>query len=326
MAKPLNGKQLKDEKLTQLRIAQLALIPVFVMASGCHFFAPKQELPQVFSATPTLEQITGSINENTKRAKQIEGNVTVSMDGLPNLKGNLALEQPRNLRIQAGVLGISELGVDIGSNDDVFWVWSKASGAGMEPMLLYANHEEFARSDAAKTLPIQPKWIVEALGLVTFDPADQHQGPFPNKGRYEVRSTLNSPKGAITRTVLVNQKTGVIEQMALYDAQNQMIAYANSTKFQYDPETNVKIPRHVDIFFLDPTGKQIKLTIAASRNGYRINQIWGDPDLLWKMPQPADVRILDISRVPVATQAPSNIEANGNGERAAMPPRGYQYR
>ena len=292
------------------------------------------KLPEVLLPDATLEQITSTINQNTSNAKQISSRVKLEMDGVPaRLEGQLALEQPRNLRIEAGVLGISELGVDIGSNDEFFWVWSKAAAGGMEPVLLYARHEEFARSPAARSLPIQPQWIVQALGLIKFESTDNHQGPFPrDDGRLEIRSTIQSPRGMITRVVAVNRKSGVMEQLAFYDDQNQIIAFANAESYEYYEEQQVRLPRHVKIVFTDPQRNRIQMSISLGK--FTVNNTWGDPALLWKMPRPTDVKTLDISRANLTSQnqphSPGGTTPLGNGNhlptRTAEPPRGYQYR
>ena len=323
-----------NQRLTQLLIATVTL----TSASGCKFLEGLQHrrdpaLPVVFEQPPSLEQLTESINENTSRLKQLEAHVTVSLDGLPNLNGNLALERPRNLRLRAGVMGIAELGVDIGSNDELFWVWSRASGAGAGPVLIYARHQEFAESDAAKQLPIQPQWIVQALGLVTSESSDQHQlGNRRPDGRIEIRTTLRTTRETITRVVVVEPRSGAIRQLALYDQQGKRIAYANAMRYQFDAEQQVKIPRYVEVYFPDPAGGQVKL--AISLRSHKINQLSGEPKLLWKMPQPADVKTIDISRIPIAGRSavPGTGQANFPGAntaqttRTAGPPRGYQYR
>ena len=319
-------------------VLTLLISIVTTMSSGCQWFNQFRNtdppIPVAFNNTPTLEQLTTSINQNTQNVRQIQSAVKVSMDGVPaKLSGNLAIERPNKLRIEAGVLGVSELGVDIGSNDSVFWVWSKASVGGMEPIMLYSTHHDFARSNAAKSLPIQPQWITQALGLVTFEPQDEHTGPFTrNDGRVEIRSRINSPQGQTTRVVVMDPRFGVINQIAMYDSSNNRIAYANAFRYIYDQEHQVRLPRHVEIFFNDPnTRKQNKLSIAL--DNLSLNSFYGDRETIWTMPQPQDVRTIDVSKVDITQNAPANQQdvrnrprVSGLGNRMDGPPRGFQYR
>ena len=317
---------------------------VIVLSTGCswikQFRQTEPAIPMAFSNAPSLEQLTSSINKNTNNVRQIQSAVKVSMDGVPaKLTGNLAIERPNNIRIQAGVLGVPDLGVDIGSNDSVFWVWSKASVGGMEPVMLYSTHEAFSQSRAAKTIPIQPQWISQALGLVTFDSRDEHTGPFQrNDGRVEIRSRIKSPQGDVTRVVVVDPKYGTINRVTMYDSSNTRLAYADAYRYSYDAEHQVRLPRHVEIYFNDPnTGKQNKLSIAL--DSVTLNAFYGDRETIWAMPQPADVRKIDISRVNL--QPSSNVPSGNNqqsqssttrprvsglGSRLGGPPRGFEYR
>ncbi len=317
----------------------MLLMLVTTGSTGCEwlrqFRNSEPPIPVAFNNAPTLEQLTAAVNQNTENVRQIQSAVKVSMDGVPaKLSGNLALEQPKNLRIQAGVLGVPELGVDIGSNDSVFWVWSKASVGGMEPVMLYSTHRDFASSNAAKLLPIQPQWITQALGLVSFDSNDEHSGPFArNDGRVEIRSRIKTPQGLVTRVVVMDPRFGVINQIAMYDSSNNRIAYANAFRYVYNHEHQVRLPRHLEIFFNDPnTRKENKLSITL--DNVSVNSFYGDRETIWTMPRPQDVRTIDVSKINLTRGAPAGQQQNssqrprvsGLGRRLGGPPRGFEYR
>ncbi|MGC4006878.1 MAG: hypothetical protein QM811_28640 [Pirellulales bacterium] len=64
--------------------------------------------------------------------------------------------------------------LDVGSNPQDYWLWVKRN----EPKaFFYGRHDQYAQSQARQILPIEPEWLIEAFGLVTFDPAQPIEGP-----------------------------------------------------------------------------------------------------------------------------------------------------
>ena len=282
--------------------------------TGCQWMQknlqrPQAQLPVAYASLPSLDQIVSDINANTRRVQQLESRVQLSIDGVPaRLSGNFALQRPRNLRVEAGVLGMNQWGIDFGSNEELFWLWSKSAVGSMQPVILFARHDEYAVSAAAQELPFEPQWIIDALGLLELTSADQVEGPFPIEGgRLQLRSQVASPRGPMTRTVEIDARNGSILRQALYDSQNELVGWANAFNYEYDDENQVRLPRAVDVYFIDP--QQNKVKMAFTFDAWRINNFYGDPDSVWALPNPADVQRVDLSRMGANGQSQPNIDA-----------------
>ena len=248
--------------------------------TGCQIFqrfrTPPPQAPVVYDNQPTLDQMVQKLNQQAAAVNQVRAEVRVAMDGIPGrLKGTLLIERPRKLRLKAGLLGVSEMGVDVGSNDELFWVWSRASLPGQQPTLFYATHRDYQHSTLRSALPIEPTWLIDALGFVQFSPADRHEGPIlRSDGRYEIRSYQQSGSHPVIRISAIDPKYGWITQQTIYDAQGKRIAYVNSIKHKFYPEHDVSLPQQVQIHVDQPNGPPIKLTVDAE--DYSINaNLWG---------------------------------------------------
>ncbi len=302
----------------------LALISIALLNSGCAgLFKPKvtAPLPPVI-AESQLNQSTvfDTINRNTESLRQLEADVRISMTGLPSsISGTLVLERPSNLRLTAGFLGVSDLGVDIGSNDELFWIWPKTSLPGQESSIKFARHSEFAASPAFQQIRLQPRWIIDALGLITFDSSDQHSGPYPHDSAAHVKfhSQLGQGAESITREVVVNKRYGWIEQVTLYDAKGARIAYANATDHQFVDQATV-LPSFVQLNVFPVGSKPITMEFDLKR--IKLNQLYVDPAQTWQMPSPEGVEQIDITRVPLANQIDSLSDVSQFNQPAELQP------
>jgi hypothetical protein len=78
------------------------------------------------------------------------------------LNANLMFEKPLKFRMM--VYSFFGKESDIGSNDEVFWFWSKRMDP---PALFYAKHEDLYKT-RLKT-PFHPAWIREIIGVSAID-------------------------------------------------------------------------------------------------------------------------------------------------------------
>lgn len=245
--------------------------------SSCPTLRPYAEpAPVVFQSQPTLGQIIDYFNSTTMRVQQLQTTgATLKSPGIPALQANIAFERPRRFRLQAGFAGPE---IDLGSNDHLFWIWAKR---GQPPAVYFCRHDQFDYSAAREILPVRPEWIGEALGLVYFDPALVHQGPFPHgPDQLEIRSIIPSPRGNLTKITRIDAVHAWVLQQEVLDASGQRLAVAIAAQHRHDPLVGVSLPRRVDIQL--PTA-QLSFTIQVA--DYLINQPGGNPQQLWSMPQ-----------------------------------------
>jgi hypothetical protein len=280
-------------------LSLVALLFLMVTQTGCHVFrgfgTRPAPVPVVFNTPPAQTDLLAKLNEHASRVKQLQSNVMIELPGSPRLNGTLLLERPDRLRMKAGVAGMTELGFDIGSNSEVFWLWNKASVPGQPPPAIhYARQSDYHRIQQMAALPLEPQWIIDATGVVEFSPDEVHQGPYTGQdGRMRINTLRRTPDGHVTRVAVIDPKTALIMQQALYDSANRLIGYTNASNFEYFAEQQVSLPRRIEIHLTSQQDEDIKLVINATQ--FRINSFYGNPDQTWSMPTPDGVPLINLA-------------------------------
>lgn len=236
-------------------LALAACLLMLVVSSGCRmarpggpFSAGGPDAPLVIETTSSVPQIVAAVNQNSARIHSyLAPNATFSvpgMPGLPLLRGNLALERPRRFRLRAGT-ALSGGEVDLGSNDELFWLWAKRNEP---PAVYFARHDQHATGAARQMLPIEPSWIVDALGLVSLDPTVAYQGPFPRPdGTLELRSRATGPTGPIERVTVVEPTRAWVVEQHVYDQTGALLASSVAENFRYHPTAQASLPERVTV-------------------------------------------------------------------------------
>jgi hypothetical protein len=299
--------------MKSLTRALLLVVCCLTMLPGCTWWrgwARAPQAPMAFQGPPTIEQIAAHINSNPVKTLEAE-RARISLDGLPTLTARLAIERPRSLRFRVET-GLTGPELDVGSNPDMFWMWVKRNEA-----VFYARHDQFAGSNARQFLPIQPEFITEALGLMYFDPAGQHEGPIDRgNNRMEVRSKIMAPDGELTRVLVINNVYGWILEQHLYDPRGQLLASAKTSEHRHYPAEGASLPHKVEIN-LPPA--QIAFSLDVSQ--YRINALSSSPEQLFAMPKFEGSQLVDVAdpnfRPPVGPTAAA-------GARIEEPRVGFQ--
>ncbi len=229
--------------------------------------------PVMFHHTPTLAEVIQKVNQNTAAIRQLQADaVRISTPGAPSLKATLALEMPRRLRVRGDLLMSREL--DIGSNEQLFWIWGKnTTGA-----LLYAGHEEFAASPTSELLPVDPQWLIDALGLVMFDPAAQHAGPYAHgPGALEVHSQILTPRGEpLLKVTAIHVVYGWVLEQQIRDAQGRVLAAAKASNHRYYSQVGATLPDLIEVKIAPGTRNMLDIRIDVG--GYRVNELVAAPD------------------------------------------------
>ena len=298
------------------RLVGLGVIALCGLQTGCQsvsWWGPAvPQAPSVLQATPTAKDIALAISQNSQRVEQLESHARVSVQSMPAITGKLAFERPRRLRLQAKLLGVAGPGVDVGSNDEQFWIWLQTSMAGQAPLFLHANHQEFAATLSQQRTPIKPEWLIDAMGLIQIDPQAQLEGPIVRADKtWEIRLRTWTESGWLTRVLVVDQQKAWVLEQQWYDANNRVLAIAKASDFAFYPGPDVSMPRRVELTVGPRTPDQLTLTLQMA--DHRINQLSGDPSQLWAMPQPNGVQTLDIGK-------PGMWMLGGPGDSMPSPP------
>ena len=238
-------------------------------------------------------QLIKTLNARARAVKQLNAPVTVKIPGAPKIKGSLQVEFPKRMRLKAGVLGVSEMGVDAGSNEQQFWVWSKMALPGSPAALYFANHDQYQNSQARSQIPLEPEQIINALGLVTLDPNGRHYGPFPEGKKHVRLYTIEEVNGARqTRMLLINANTAAVEQTSVYDQNNQLVAYANALKFKNYNQHKISLPQKIEIHVVQPG--QADFVMKVDIGSFSVNSLFGDPNQMWAIPDARNVKRVDL--------------------------------
>ncbi len=180
-----------------------------------------------------IEEVVQRVNANIERLQAWRSSdLRISGRSLPvHLTGHVAVERPRNFRLTAGALGMTDE-ADFGSNSEWFWFWVHR---GQPPYVFQARHDDMQHSEVLRqAIPFQPDWLIEALGVVPIDPK-QVSRIEPGEDRqtvnliFDLLSPSNQP---VQKIIRVDLRHSVVLGHYLYDANRRLIAKADLGKFE----------------------------------------------------------------------------------------------
>lgn len=246
------------------------------------FAAAGPAAPQVLVEGATRDQIIAAVNQNSARIQSLSvtgASITIpdTME-LPILSGNIAAERPGRFRFTAGTAFGQE--IDIGSNDELFWMWVRRN---QPPAVLICRHDQFAGSNIRQIMPVEPTWLLAAMGIVDLDPASVIDGPLPSArgpGTVELRSWLPSASGTLQRVTVIEARRALVTEQHVYDqAGTTLLASAVAESHRYYPVEQVSLPERISIR-LPASGLAFRIDMGA----VHINQLAGDRQSLWTLP------------------------------------------
>jgi len=200
--------------------------------------APPSALNQLNLETITVEPdpepicIPKEVLEVNRINSQLKGmacsgiNVYVWEGGFKfRLSGNLRYEKGKKFRMTVRSLFGKEL--DLGSNDEQFWFWSRRSN---EPGLFYAKHEDYYKT-RLKT-PFNPVWIMHTLGIDEIDAEDVEIVDEKDKDEIlVVKEGVNSMGKPILTTTFVNRYTMRVTKVLTTDLNGKPLASSEIKKY-----------------------------------------------------------------------------------------------
>ncbi|WP_460168084.1 hypothetical protein [Thermostilla marina] len=272
------------------RILASALLVLLPLVSACQYLRPPVETytGPTLPPSPSLEQVANFVNTNARQIQSFTADqASISGPGFPSLRSQIVFERPRRLRI-LGETSLTGLELDVGSNDELFWFWVRRNEP---PATYFCRYDRYYTSAARQLVPIDPEYLIDALGLVEIDPAKVISGPVPVAGnRLEIRSRIDSPEGPLTQVLLVDAKYGLVTAQHLYDESGRLIASATNLNHRRDPVTGLTLPRRVKIEI-----PRSELSLLINLGNAKINRVVGDRTHLWTMPNYAGYPLVDLS-------------------------------
>lgn len=152
-------------------------------ASGCRWLqsgtptivAPRTPAGQLPERQPA--ELVGYLNTQASYLQSItydDVRATAFENGkeLGNLNDStLYSVRPRNFRL-IGAHAIAGTQIDIGSNDSEFWMYAKPIG---RDNYFYCSHDAFGKGDVKFPIPFDTDWVMQALGMADYNPADVYE-------------------------------------------------------------------------------------------------------------------------------------------------------
>ncbi len=138
-------------------------------AAGTGSLAPRSR-PSLAHKAFDLDAFVAEHNRNAESIQSFEArsSITANNRGHYGLDGKIAMERPRNFKLDLSFMGDTK--GDIGSNDDEFWFWFTNKE---DRSIYWCKYADVPSS----TLPVtyQPDWIIEAMGLQPIPPQEASQ-------------------------------------------------------------------------------------------------------------------------------------------------------
>lgn len=284
--------------LRGLRLCLFLLACVVMLTnSGCPSMTLwRRNDPKLSKADPPLplnassEEILARINQNAYSEFSPEGlksyrcdDVRVRMQGVPApMRASMVVEAPRNLRLRvANPLSGGEA-VDIGSNEEQFWMWAKDSKPAN---VLVCAHDQIAVATQVTSLPLpfRPDWLMEVLGVSPISGSKYEvRRAKPKSPIAELISVQHTPdQQPVRRIVKVNTMYGVVLEHRVESMEGKMIARAALSHHWRDPVTRLILPRQIAIDW--PAADQT-LALTLELNTVDFNPP-AESMAMWQVPQ-----------------------------------------
>ena len=276
--------------------------------SGCTQFSQmitQQTAPRVLPPAPSTTDIVTVINNNTNLVRSLySADASLSAPMTPTLRATFALERPRRLRLRADT-ALTGAELDIGSNDNLFWLWAKRQ---QPPAILYCRHDQYAASAARQIFPVQPEWLVEAMGLPTIDPASSPQGPHSiDRGKLAIQTTSMGPLGPMNRTLVIDAARGWVLEQQLRDGTGQLVATCRHSNHVVDPASGATLPRHNEIHW-----PATQFQVSIDFRSLQVNTLLGAQPGLFELPQINGSPPVDMAAAGLNLGAPAQAQRPGN--------------
>jgi hypothetical protein len=215
-------------------------------------------------------QIIHEINDKNELIKNIfvkRMPITIQQGSMKGkVFGELAMEKPKNFRLKISHELFGQE-MDIGSNDTLFWFWSKRLNP---PILNYAAHENFKKSNLKMIL--SPNWMLECLNANRISTENIEFGRFKNFW------LLLEDKEEVTIATLIEPSKKQIVGRYLYNEKGKLIASAEYSNF------NDQIPKNILIIWYEER-IIMKWDLSEMKINSDINHI------LWIMPEKENMNI-----------------------------------
>lgn len=204
------------------------------------------KLPVVMKENPSLTELTQAVNANSSKIQSLRSdNATL---GISNVSGwancQIAFQRPQNVRL-IGTASMMGRVVDFGANGEKFWFWSKYQNP---EQILWAPINEYASSPMKETIPVDPVWFPEALGVVEINPSDVLEGPVVQADKTLLLVTQRQrPDGVYKKYTYVEPKTAAVKRQDVIGPTGETVVSVLCNEFQVDQATGAVLPKRLTV-------------------------------------------------------------------------------
>ncbi len=241
---------------------------------------------------PPLEEVVSHLNRNTDRLQCWQANRVLVKYDKWSFNGMIAVEKGRHLRLVVNSLRGNE--VDLGSNDERFWVWSRE----MDPPFVTCKHENMDAARQQMGIPFEPDWLMQALGVEPLPTSGVTMETDPSNEQARLEEKVISAHGLpLRRDILIDLKRGIVLEHSLYNYDGVRIARAKLTDHRLDKASGVVLPHKVVLDW-----PQNKMSLTLTLGEVRINS-GTIASRLWEMPESSNSTVVHLD----AGVKPKNI-------------------
>ena len=281
------------------------MVAVTFLAGGATCM-PRRSIPEfqpkpIFTSDPTREQLADVINRSRNVQSLQSNSVTVNVNNERTINTNLTWAREKRFRMTASVAGVA--GVDIGSNDEAFWM---AIRGGLTKEMYYARHVEFESQIERPVLPVSPIWLIQAMGICEIDLYRLVQEPVRRAdGMIELTTLEPSPIGNYIRTLVIDPKYGCSREVYLRDPTGRFVANAKQAKHEYYASAQSSLPHHVKVQLM-PSGNEV-LELDISIASYVVNSLANDNNTQFEMPKTNGYRVINLGQIGAQSIVPQQV-------------------
>ncbi len=269
---------------------------------------PRRTIPDfqpvpLFNTPPNLEQLADAINRSRNVQSLQSNSVTVKVNNQNSINTNVTWSRPKRFRLTASVLGFA--GVDIGSNDEAFWMAVRDGG---QPTMFFARHSEFDLQVDRPVLPVSPEWLIQAMGVCELDlmRVDARRPPRTRPdGMMEITTWEPSPIGNNYRTLIIDPKYGYCREVLLYDPSLRLVAHAKQSKHEYYASVQTSLPHQAKVQLLPSGSDPLELDISIA--SYVVNGLSPDNMKQFEMPSMSGYKPMDLGRIGPQAVVPQQV-------------------
>jgi len=282
-----------------------------------------EKAPQRYSAELTKDQLIEHLNQNILAVGEVPAwrcdRVKVQMTGIPaSLPATLAVRAPHSLRMRVANPLTGGDALDLGSNDQYFWMWMKDGSPSPPVMTVRHDEVDLLAQSSVMPIPVHPHWLMEVLGVVPLEAAEYSLvKPTGNQPYVDLVAERTAPDGErVQRIIRVNPRHGIIVEHRLQKLNGDLLGKASLSRHFQDPQSGAVMPRLIAID-APIEGRSMSMTMTFDAPEVNPPSLVSD-DHLWLIPEiPGSPRV-DLAdllrhqgRLPPRTVQEPNIRKSG---------------